>query len=108
MPVILTTSVSETSSQLIIVSSIILMYVVVLGILAIIFYNIYRKYNSIDNHTNRKYSKNNDIDSCNKIDTYKDDKKSFKEDVSNLGVGTLPDCQDIVSIAGKIIPFITK
>lgn len=105
IPIILTTGLTITPPQYVTILDAILKYIVVLGVLGIVFYYIYRKYKSIDNYINRKYPMSNNGDSNNKADTYKDEKKSYKEEVSDLGANTLPDAQTIVNIAGKVIEF---
>lgn len=108
IPIILTTGLSETTPQYVVITLLVLAFVIVLGIFGIAFFYIHRKYKSIDNHTDKKYSLNNDKDGNNITNTYKEDKKSYKKDVSDLGANTLPDGQTIVSIVGKIVPFIKK
>lgn len=107
-PIILTTELIETEPTFVAISDIILEFIIVIGVLIILFYSIRRKFNSIDNHTNKKYSQNNNTHHNKNISTYKDDMKSYKKDATDLGVYTLPDGQTIVNITGKIIEFIKR
>lgn len=97
---VLTTSLFETTPQYVIIALIVLIFIIVIGLFGTVFYYIYRKHNSIDNHTNKKYQKDNDNK---EPDTYKIDRESYKKDVSDLGAKILPDGQTIVNMAAKII-----
>lgn len=105
---VLTTSMIETTPQYIIIAIIILAFIFLLGVLGIIFYYIHRKYKSIDNHTNKKYQNYSNSDENKKTDTYKEDIKSYKNDVSDLGANTLPDSQTVVNMANKIVEFVKR
>lgn len=100
---ILTASLINTLPNYVIISFIVFCFILLIGILGLIFYALRRKYDSIDNHTNRKYSqKDNDPN------VYKEDKKEYKQDVSDLGVKILPDGQTIIDFADKIAEFKKK
>lgn len=89
----------------VVVSAIVLVFLFVIGVFGTAIYYIYRKYKSIDNHTNKKYSNGKENDEAK---TYKDDKKSFKKEIADLGANTLPDSQTIGDMMGKILPFIKR
>jgi hypothetical protein len=102
----LATCLFDTIPQYVVISLIVLVFVIVLGFLGIIFYYIYRKFNSIDMHTAGKYQNNyNNKPSPN---TYKMDKTEFKKDVSDLDAKILPDEQTAVDAMNKIIELKNK
>lgn len=90
----------------VVISAIILCFLVIIGILLLIFYYIRRKFNSIDNHTNKKYMHENYNDKD--PNTYKQDKKELEKDISELEAKILPDGQNVANIADKIIEFKKK
>lgn len=109
----LTTSLFETVPQYVIVSIIILVFIIVIGIMiaihrliGIIKYYINRKFTSIDKHTDRKYQNiHNNNETAN---TYKEDKKEYQKDVSELEAKIMPDGQTASGAVGKIIEFVKK
>lgn len=104
--VILTISLLESMPQYVIISVIILCFLIVIGLLILFFYYIYRKFNSIDNHINKKYGdENHNKDNSN---TYKKDKKEYKKNVCELEAKILPDGQTAVEIIDKVIEFKKK
>lgn len=99
---VLTASFFNEVPEYVIKSIIILCFLLVVWL----FYYTYRKYKSIDNHTNKKYKNSNSYDD--NSNTYAKDKKEYKKDVSELGANTLPNGQTIVTIADKIIELRKK
>lgn len=95
----LDTSLFQTTPSYVIIAAIVLIFIVVLGLLGIIAYYIYRKFNSIDIHTNKKYQDHNKDD---KEDTYKDDKEELKKDVSELEAQLLPGGQAVINLVDII------
>lgn len=75
----------------------ILAFTIVLGLIIIVLYYIYRKFNSIDKFTDHNSNK-----------TYKENKRKYKEKVDELDAKVLPDGQTVSHIADKIIEFKKK
>ena len=75
--VILATNLFKTIPQYVIISVIGLSFLFIIGLFSLLFYYIYRKFNSIDNHTNKKYNKSKEDDNSSK--TYKEDKKRIQK-----------------------------
>lgn len=84
---------------------VVLGFILLMSIVLLLFYRTYRKYNSIDNHTNKKYNNGNKqkTTDTNSLNTYKEDKKEYEKDVSDLGIMTMPDTKTIVKITDKFI-----
>ena len=105
-PIILTTGLTQTRPKYVVISEIVLEFIVVLGVLGIIIYNIHCKYKAINNYIDKKYSPNNNPNNNNNLDNFKVDMTSYKEEIAGLGVNALPDSQTIGDTMGKILPFI--
>lgn len=104
--IVLATSLFNLMPQYVIISAIVFCFFIILGLFTLLFYYIYRKFNSIDNHTNKKYDdKNHNRDNSN---TYKEDKKEYKNDVSELEAKVLPDGQTAANFVDKLIEFKKK
>lgn len=104
-PIILTTGLAQTTPTYVTISEIVLKFIVILGLLGIIIYNIHCKYKAINNYINKKYSQN-DNPNNNNPNNFKTDMTSYKEEIAGLGVNSLPDSQTIGDTMGKILPFI--
>ena len=106
--VILATNLFKTIPQYVIISVIGLSFLFIIGLFSLLFYYIYiyRKFNSIDNHTNKKYNKSKEDDNSSK--TYKEDKKEYKKDVSELEAKVMPDGQTAINVIDKVIEFKNK
>lgn len=103
---VLATSLFNSLPQYVIVSVIILCFLIILGLFILLFYYIYRKFNSIDNHTNRKYDNENHTNE--NLNTYKEDKNEYKNDVSELEAKVLPDGKTAANFIDKVIEFKKK
>lgn len=84
---------------------VVLGFILLMSIILLLFYRTYRKYNSIDNHTNKKYNDGNrqKTTDTKSLNTYKEDKKEYEKDVSDLGIMTMPNTKTIVKITDKFI-----
>lgn len=100
---ILTTGLFERTPQYVIISLIVLLYILVIGILVLFFYYIYKKFKSIDNHTDKKYHSKNDC-----LDTYRRDKKGYDKDIIELNAKILPEKNFLISLLGKLVDCFRK
>lgn len=105
-PIILTTGLTQTTPTYVAILEIVLKFIVVLGILVILIYNIHCKYKTINHYIKKRYSQNNNNDNHNNPDDFKTDMATYKEEIAGLGVNSLPDSQTIGNAMGKILPFI--
>lgn len=101
----LTTNLLSTIPQYIIVFLMVLISLFIIGIFFIIYkiiatirYYIKRKYDSIDNYTNKNSSDNFNEQTA----TYKEIKKRYKKDASELEAHIMPDGQNIINVVDKI------
>ncbi|MBD5535637.1 MAG: hypothetical protein HDQ99_08300 [Lachnospiraceae bacterium] len=90
---ILTTSLFNTVPQYVIILLFILAFIAVIGLLGIIIYYVYRKFNSIDKYIDKDKQDNENSN------TYKELKKKYKKDVSELEAKTMPDGQTVITMA---------
>lgn len=76
-------------------NNIIIYIIVILSFVAILYY-IKRKFDSIDKHTDKKYQNKNILN------TYKEDRKEYKKDITDLEAKIMPDTQTVINIVDKI------
>lgn len=94
--------------QYVVISFIVLVFLITIGIFAFLYrlldiikYYIEKKFNSINNHTN-KSSKNNNFKPP---DTYKETKRKYNKDVSELEAKIMPDKQTLVNTVDRFIEY---
>lgn len=105
-PTALATNLFATIPSYVIKSIIAFFFLLLLGILAFAFYYTHKKFKSIDNHTNRKYSNHDNEENINNPNTYKEDMKEYKQDVDGLDAKVMPDGQTVSNAANKVVEFV--
>lgn len=101
----LTTNLLNTMPQYIVVFVMIIAIIIIIGsfftihkFFATINYYIKRKFDSIDKYTDKNGSDNNDKPP----NTYKETRKKYKKNISDLEAHIVPDEQTVVNIVDKI------
>lgn len=95
--IILTTGLFSEIPSYVIESVFALCFLLLIGTFLLIYYALYRKYNTINKYLKWKYKKDNA-----NMDTYKEEKSDYEKEVSDLGAELLPNKQTIINIMDKI------